>query len=192
MTAMMKKKVFGQALIERAMKNIYKISQAILIVCVIFTSISAAERFSKEKNSDLPIEITAEKMTSDQKSMRIVFVGNVVAKQGNLTIFSDKMTVYNNKKNNKKKGKKIEKIVAQGNVRIEKEERFASGDHAVYIEKEDKIVLTGNPRAWEENNEIVATEMVFLINKDKFIVKGDKEKKIKLTFYPDQKKNKNE
>jgi hypothetical protein len=34
--------------------------------------------------------------------------------------------------------------------------------------------------------------MIFLLNEDKFIVKGSKEKKIKLTLYPDQKNKKDE
>lgn len=164
-----------------------KISKVLLVICIIFPSLGSAEKFSKEKKNNRPIEITAEKMTSDKKSNQIIFIGNVVAKQDKLTIFSDKMTVYNNKKN-----RKLKKIVAQGNVKIEKGERFASGDRAVYIEKEEKIVLTGNPHAWENDNEIVATEMIFLVKEDKFIVKGSKEKKIKLTLYPDQKNKKDE
>lgn len=169
------------------MKIFSKTFQILLIICIVFPSLGAAERFSKEKKDNLPIEITAERMISHQKSNKIIFIGNVVAKRGNLTIFSDKMTVYNSKK-----GKKLEKIVAQGNVKIEKGERFASGDRAVYIEKEEKIVLTGNPHAWEKDNEIVATEMIFLVNEDKFVVKGSKGKKIKLTLYPEQKKKENE
>ncbi len=164
-----------------------KISKVLLIICIIFPSLGAAEKFSKEKKDNIPIEITAEKMTSDKKSNKIIFIGNVVAKQDKLTIFSDKMTVYNNKK-----GRKFKKIVAQGNVKIKEGERLASGDRAVYIEKEEKIVLTGNPHAWEKNNEIVATEMIFLVNEDKFVVKGSKEKKIKLTLYPDQINKKDE
>ncbi len=169
------------------MKIFNKTFQVLLIICIVFPSPGAAERFSKEKKNNLPIEITAEKMISHQKSNKIIFIGNVTAKWGNLTIFSDKMTVYNSKK-----GKKLEKIIAQGNVKIEKEERFASGDRAVYIEKEKKIVRTGNPHAWGKDNEIVATEMIFLVNEDKFVVKGSKGKKIKLTLYPDQGKNENE
>jgi len=164
-----------------------KASKALLIIFIVFPSLGAAERFSKEKKNNVPIEITAEKMTSYQESNKIIFIGNVVAKQDKLSISSDKMTVYNDKK-----GKKLKKIVAHGNVKIVKGERFASGDRAVYIEKEEKIVLTGNPHAWEKDNEIIATEMIFLVNEDKFIVKGSKEKKIKLTLYPDEKKKKDE
>ncbi len=164
-----------------------KIFKVLLIICIIFPSLSAAERFSKGKKDDLPIEITAEKMTSYNKSNKIIFIGNVVAKQDDLTLFSDKMTVYSDKK-----GRKLNKIVARGNVKVEKGERFATGDLAVYSEKEEKIVLTGNPRAWEKDNEIVATEMIFLINEDKLLVIGSKEKKIKLTLYPDQKNKKDE
>lgn len=167
------------------MKTFSKISQVFLIICIFFPSFVVAERLSKEKEENLPVEITAEKMVSDQKSNKIIFTGDVIAKRGDLNIFSDKMTVFNNRN-----GKELEKIVAQGNVKIKKGERFASGERAVYIEKEGTIVLTGNPHAWENGNEIVAVEMIFLVDEDKFIVKGSKEKKIRLTFYPEQKNRK--
>ena len=165
------------------MKTFNKISQALLIICIVFPSFVVAERLSKEKEENLPVEITAEMMISYQKSNKIVFTGDVIAKRGDLNIFSDKMTVFNSKK-----GKEVIKIVAQGNVKIKKGERFASGDRAVYIKKEGTLVLTGNPHAWEKENKIVAVEMIFLLDEDKFIVKGSKEKKIWLKFYPEQKK----
>lgn len=167
------------------MKNFNKIILTLLILSFAFPAICGAQKLSKSKNNSLPIEITSEKMISDQKTNKIVFTGSVVAKQGKLTIFSDKMTVYNDKKR-----KKIDRIVARGNVRIEKEDRSATGENAVYIEKEGRITLTGNPRAWENNNEIIATEMIFLVDEDRFIVKGSKENKIKLTFFPEEKNGK--
>ena len=85
------------------MVSFNKISKVLLIICIIFPSLGAAERFSKEKKDNLPIEITAEKMISYQKSNKIIFIGNVVAKQGKLTISSDTMTVYNDKKGGKLK-----------------------------------------------------------------------------------------
>ena len=167
------------------MKHFNKIFQTLFIICILFLVSSTAEIFSKEKESKQPIEITAERMTSDQKSMKIIFIGNVVAIRDNLTISSDKMVVYNDEKS-----KKLEKIIAEGHVKIKKEKRFASGDRAVYIENEEKIILTGNPHAWEDGNKIIATEMIYLIGEDKFVVKGSKEKKIKLTLYPDKKNEK--
>ena len=59
-----------------------KISKVLLIICIIFPSLGAAEKFSKEKKDNIPIEITAEKMTSDQKSNKIIFIGNVGRKTG--------------------------------------------------------------------------------------------------------------
>lgn len=174
------------------MKYLRRTCQILLVLSIVFPSISAAERFSKEKekNNTLPIEITSDRMTSDQKSNKIIFTGKVVAKRGKLFIFSDEMTVYNNK--DAENNIKMEKIVAKGHVRIEKEGRVASGKQAVYFMDEGKIVLTGNPVAWEKNNKIVGTKMIFLVDENKFVVVGskDKEKRVRLTFHPEKKKEK--
>ncbi len=155
-----------------------------VILCIFYPLICTAEKAAKEKNANVPIVITSVKMRSDQKANQITFIGNVVAERGNLIISSDEMTVYN------VKNREIEKIVARGNVQIKSERRFASGDRAVYSEGEGKIVLTGHPRAWENENEIMGTKMIFLLNEDRFVVIGSEEKKIKLTFYPEQNKKK--
>lgn len=170
------------------MKYLHRTCHILLVLSIVFPSISAAERSSKEKKNNLPIEITSDRMTSDQKSNKIIFTGKVVAKRGKLFIFSDEMTVYNKK--DAKNNIKIGKIVAKGHVRMEKEGRVASGKQAVYFMDEGKIVLTGNPVAWEKDNKIVGTKMIFLVDKDKFVVVGSKEKRIKLIFYPEKKKEK--
>lgn len=172
------------------MKLFRKTCQIIILFCMIFPNISVAEKDST-KDKDIKIEIISDRMSSDQKSNEIVFSGKVVAKRGKLIIFSDKMTVYNNKadKNSKNKGR-IEKIVATGHVKMEKDGRVATGDKAVYFEDEGKIVLTGNPRVIEKDNEITGTKMIFLLDEDKFEVEGSKEKRMKLTFFPEKKKSK--
>jgi lipopolysaccharide export system protein LptA len=156
------------------LKNIFPF---LLIFYFFLPSVSSAEKTSKEKHKNLPVEITAEKMTSDQKSDHIIFIGNVVAKQGDLTISSDEMTVYN------VKNKKLGKIVALGHVKMNKGDHSAESDRAEYFEKDSKIVLTGNPHAWENNNEIFGTKMIFYVDKEIFIVSGSR-----VIIYPEEKK----
>lgn len=173
------------------MKYLLRTCQIFLVLSIVFPSISAAEKSSKEKDNNLPIEITSDKMTSDQKSNEIIFTGKVVAKRGKLIIFSDKMIVYNSK-NDKgaiTKGT-IEKIVAKGNVKMEKEGRVATGKQAVYFKNEGKIILTGNPVAWEKNNKIIGTKMIFWVDENKFVVEGSKDKRMKFKFYPEKKEKK--
>lgn len=156
------------------LKNIFPL---LLIFYFFLPSLSSAEKTSKEKSENLPVVITADEMTADQKSNHIIFVGNVVAKQGDLTISSDEMTVYNTK------NKKVGKIVALGNVKMNKGAQFAESDRLEYFEKDSKIVLTGNPHAWENDNEIFGTKMIFYVDKEIFIVSGSR-----VFIYPEEKK----
>ena len=156
------------------LKNIFPL---LMIFCFFLPSLSSAEKTSKEKTKNLPVVITADEMSADQKSNHIIFVGKVVAKQGDLTISSDKMTVYNTE------NKKLGKIVALGNVKMNKGAQYAESDRAEYFEKDSKVVLTGNPHAWENSNEIFGTKMVFYVDKEIFIVSGSR-----VIMYPEEKK----
>jgi lipopolysaccharide export system protein LptA len=156
------------------LKNIFPL---LLIFYFFLPSVSSAEKTLKEKSENLPVEITAEKMTANQKTNQIIFEGNVVAKQGDLTISSDEMTVHN-KENNK-----LGKIVALGNVKMNKGDQFAESERAEYFEKEGKIVLTGDPHAWENDNEIFGTKMIFYVEKEIFVVFGSK-----IFIYPEERK----
>ena len=72
---------------------------------------------------DAPIHIEANRMTSTERTNSVVFIGDVDAKQGDVRIRSDKMTVYyteadKDKNAEKKASQQVEKLVCIGNVEI--------------------------------------------------------------------------
>ena len=76
------------------------------------------------KNKDhSPIEITSDRMRSENGGQKIIFSGNVVAIKSDMTITSDIMEVYNTPDK-----KETEEIVAIGNVDIVRGEKRAKGD----------------------------------------------------------------
>jgi lipopolysaccharide export system protein LptA len=125
------------------------------------------QKKEKSKKSKSPIEITSDRMRSENGGVKIVFSGNVVSYQDDLKITSDIMEVYNTEDK-----KETDEIVAIGNVVITRGLKRAIGDRAVYIDKLQKIILTGNPKAtaWEEENMVEGKEMIFLLEKDRFVV----------------------
>lgn len=139
--------------------------------------------FDKKKNSDqdAPIEITSDRMRSENGGQIIIFSGNVIGNWGKLRITSDILEIRNSK--NKKD---TEEIVAIGNVFITRGDRRAKGDRAVYIDKQQKVILTGSPRAtaWEAKNMIEGREMIFLLDKDRFVVND----RVRMKIYPKGKK----
>jgi lipopolysaccharide export system protein LptA len=73
-----------------------------------------------------------------------------------MTIYSDKMQVYFTPKQENKKpaaaagvpaiSSSIDKIIAQGNVRIVRGENISYSQEAIYTAADKKITLTGKPQ----------------------------------------------
>ncbi len=139
---------------------------------------------SQAANRDKPIEITAERMRSEDGGVKIVFSGNVIAIWGDLNINSDILEIYNSGEEKKE----TDEIVAIGNVIITRANKKAKGDRAVYFEKLQKIILTGNPTAtaWEDKNIIQGKEMIFLLDKDRFVVND----RVRMKLFPQKKQKK--
>ena len=119
------------------------------------------------KDSSPPIEITSDRMRSENGGQKIIFSGNVSVTKDNMVITSDIIEVYSNSDK-----KETDEIVATGNVKISRGNKKAKGDRAVYLNHLQKIILTGNPTAiaWEGDDIIEEREMIFLMKKDRFVV----------------------
>ena len=144
-----------------------KLSSYLLLTIIIsILSISNASPQQVEKDNS-PIEITSNRMRSENGGQKIIFSGNVVAVKSDMTITSDIMEVYNTPDK-----KQTEEIVAIGNVDITRGDKKAKGDRAVYLDQLQKIILTGTPKAvaWEGKDIIEGREMIFLLKKDRFVV----------------------
>ena len=161
-----------------ALKWIY-----ILTIVLTFSLLMPSTLLSKEGKNKDPVEITSDRMRSEDGGIKIIFSGNVVANKGDLKITSDIMEIYNTEDK-----KETEEIVAIGNVFITRGLKRAKGDKAVYLDKLQKIILTGTPKAtaWEERNMIEGRELIFLLEKDRFFANN----RVRMKIYPKDKKNK--
>ena len=139
----------------------------ILIGSILFFSFSSAT--AAEKAEKTPIVITSQTLTAESNNKTAVFEGSVVATKEDLTIYSDKMTVfYDNSES------KIRKIYAVGNVKVHKNERVIFSDEATYMENEKKIIFTGNPRAVEGENVVSGTQITFYLEDERAYVEGSR------------------
>ena len=162
----------------KALKWIY-----ILTIVLTFSLLMPSTLLSKEGKNKDPVEITSDRMRSEDGGIKIIFSGNVVGYWGDLKITSDIMEIYNTEDK-----KETEEIVAIGNVFITRGLKRAKGDKAVYLDKLQKIILTGTPKAtaWEESNMIEGRELIFLLEKDRFFANN----RVRMKIYPKDKKNK--
>jgi lipopolysaccharide transport protein LptA len=120
-----------------------------------------------QNDSSPHIEITSDRMRSENGGQKIIFSGNVAISQDDMVITSDIIEVYSTSDK-----KQTDEIVAIGNVEVSRGNKKAKGDRAVYLKHLQKIILTGNPKAiaWENNDIIEGREMIFLMKKDRFVV----------------------
>lgn len=146
-------------------------------VLMAIPDVAQSQSWKKSKQDKEPIEITSDRMRSEDGGIKIVFSGNVTSYKGDLKITSDIMEVYNSPDK-----KETDEIIAIGNVFITLREKKASGDRAVYLDKLKKIILTGTPKAtaWEEKNVIEGREMIFLLDKDRFVAN----ERVRMKIYP--------
>jgi len=94
------------------------------------------------KDSSPPIEITSDRMRSENGGQKIIFSGNVSITKDDMVITSDIIEVYSTSDK-----KQTNEIVAIGHVEISRGNKKAKGDRAVYLKHLQKIILTGNPKA---------------------------------------------
>jgi lipopolysaccharide export system protein LptA len=117
--------------------------------------------------SDKPVQITSNTLEADNKGNRVTFKGNVVAKQDDMVIFSDLMTV-----NYEERGG-IGTIEASGSVKMKQGERVATGKKIVFNNPEQKIIMTGSPRIWQGDNLISCEKVTVLLKEDKIFFEGE-------------------
>jgi lipopolysaccharide export system protein LptA len=88
-----------------------------------------------------PVTITSQRLEAEYEKRLITYIGDVVAKHQDFTIYADRVLIF---LNDKVKG--IEKIVAQGNVRMVQLNRTVTCQEATYYYEEGKLVLGGEKR----------------------------------------------
>ena len=85
-----------------------------------------------------PIDISSDTVEGNQKQNTVMFLGNVVAKQEDATLQTDKLVVYYDPDT-----RRLKEIVAFGNVKVLQADRRASSLKAIFNQEDNKIVLEG-------------------------------------------------
>lgn len=149
---------------------------------------------SSMKGKKDPIEITSDRMRSEERGQKIIFSGNVLAVWGDLSIRSDVLEIFNHSDEKQPaptgdptaaalgQGQQLEEIIAIGNVDVRRGDRRAKGDRAIYLDKQQKIILKGNPKAiaWEGENIVEGKEMIFFLETDRFQVND----RVRIRLFP--------
>ncbi len=146
-----------------------------------------------KRDKAVPTEITSETMDIQTAQNIAVFTGNVKVKDQDIAITCDKMTIFLEDKKSggitavpddktSKGGKKISKILCEGNVVIirkykdgdENKEQQAQAGQAEYDLKEQKIILSDNPILFQGSDKLAGDTITMFRDSERVIIKGGK------------------
>jgi lipopolysaccharide export system protein LptA len=103
----------------------------------------------KDKSGKLtPVNVTSDRLTYVDSERRAVFSGKVLVKSADTTIDAESVQVIllpKGAQTESSGASQLERIVAQGDIRIQQAGRKATGNQLVYTTADEKMVLTGTP-----------------------------------------------
>lgn len=135
-----------------------------------------------KKVSTKPIEITAEKLVAEREKNRVVFKGNVLARQESLSIYSDLLTAWYGEG-----GEDITRIEAEGNVRVVQEGiREAKGNKAIFLNDKQTVELLGNTIVSEGESRLMGDRLIIYLKENKSVIQGGKEGRVKAIINPEK------
>lgn len=138
-------------------------------------SVSGAGPYASQQ----PIEITADRLEGDDLAGKATFVGGVVARQGDVTIYAGQIIVFFPTRE-----RDIDRVEAYGAVRIVQGERVATGEKAVFFNKEGRVVLSGNPKVHQGQDFVQGEEITVYLNEERSVVTGGTKSRVNATFHP--------
>lgn len=157
--------------------------------------VSAAEPPDRSTAAPPQILINSQTLVYRSKDNTAVFEGRVVMTKGLFVMHADRMVVYFDgtsapppPKSDSKAAptatatselptfgnRSVSVIDATGNVVMQKGEKNAKSQKAVYHQRDDKLVLTGGPEAWETGYRVTGSKMTMFLKEDRSIVENSR------------------
>jgi lipopolysaccharide transport protein LptA len=157
-----------------------------------------------------PIHIKSDIMESVTSSGDTIFSGNVIVNYNDIVINSDKLEVIyqkvedrqtekkekksqNDEKKDanatseeKKEKRKIDRLIATGNVKITQNKMIITGSKAVYEKGPEKITITGDAQAWDDKNRIKGETIIYYVKEERSVVQGKGKDKVEAIVYPSE------
>jgi lipopolysaccharide export system protein LptA len=121
-------------------------------------------------NRNAPVDIHSEEMSVDFENNKIVFKGDVKVLQSDFSLTAGEVTAFFGES-----ADDIKKIVASDDVKIQKADKMAWGEQAVYDRQSATILLTGAPVLKQGRNFLKGEEIQFSLDEDRMEVKGSVE-----------------
>jgi lipopolysaccharide export system protein LptA len=138
------------------------------LILVAAHAVSRAEDSRPAGPGTGPVVITAETLQAESRTNSALFEGSVVATTDDMTLTADRMKVFYTSDG------AIERMEAEGNVRLVRGSRVVTSRAALYEAALQRLVFTGSPRAVEGGSVVTGSRMTYLIAEDRSIVEDSK------------------
>ena len=108
------------------------------------------------------VKIWAKRSEYEKESKIVKMIGKVVVRQGKMTLFCRELKAL----------LKQDTIKGSGNIRIKFLDYEGSGDHIVFLLKENKAILEGNPKLVQGTDSLIADKIIMNLEKNTIETKG--------------------
>ena len=137
--------------------------------------------------SRIPVKISSDRMTYDESGKVVSFVGNVVAEHGKLTLWADRLSAYLASKTDKKfSADSVDRIVAEGNVKVKKESTEGTCGMLTYFVDRQLLRMEDQPLLQDGPNSLAGEIINFHIKENRSEVEGGKQR-VKAIFMTPEK-----
>jgi lipopolysaccharide export system protein LptA len=125
---------------------------------------------SARELGSLPIDVVADRVSADSVRNTVAFEGNVVARQGDVTLYADRIEA-----DYSREAGAIDRIEAAGNVRVVQEGREARSARATFHNFEQRIVLSGGATLRQGENTVQGDTLTIFLRENRSVVTGGKD-----------------
>ncbi len=131
------------------------------------SSAQPAAGISGREQGSQPIEITADRVQADSVRNSVTFEGNVVAVQADVTLHANRIHAEYSRE-----AKAIERIEADGNVRVVQGDREARAPRATFFNLEQRVVLSGGADLRQGENTLKGETLTLFLRENRSVVTG--------------------
>jgi lipopolysaccharide export system protein LptA len=127
---------------------------------VLLHPLHAAENAARSR---VPTSVNSGRMDYDAEAQIVSFSGDVHVQRPDFELWAAKMTVYLDKTGKKTvdadaggmEAGEIDRIVAEGNVRMKSDKRRGTCERATYYARQDKFVMEGAPKLRDDRQNMI-------------------------------------
>jgi lipopolysaccharide export system protein LptA len=172
--------------LDKQTRSVIKLTEFFIFSIVLLMTATA---FATDDSSE-PIHIEADRMISQEQDNSVVFIGNVDARQGGITIRAEEMTVYYSQDKGKKGSSQVKKLVCKKNVEISQDDWLGTSNRMDYMAKERKVILSGDAKAWQGQNMVSGKTIIYFLDDKRSIVEQDQKTshRVKAVIHPESDK----